>query len=124
MKKICLCLCIVLIVTCFSACGDLIDPTTTKYKNYLYFYEHHKPGMEKQAILEKLGCPKSYVDTQGKRHNISDWRIFEENISSDCSTAWLYTCYKYSDPRDGYLLTITFNAEGKSAKVEFVALAA
>ena len=115
-------LALVLVLSCvmsMAGCADLLY-TTSSYRTYVSFAQWHKAGMEKQRILDKLGCPDAYVDAQGTYHGISygERESFEKNVAQDCSTQWVYDCYKRPDPADPYRLIITFGADGKSQRVE------
>ena len=114
---------IVLIFTAISLWPASIENmlfTTAEFRTYQSYSEKHKAGMEKQKILDKLGCPDGYVDAQGNYHAIArvDQERFEENLAEDNSTAWVYECWKRPDPADPYRLKITFDADGKSKSAE------
>ena len=116
MKKL---IALVLAVVCVTS---LVGCTTTyEYRLYQSFAERHKAGMEKQKVLEKLGCPDRYIDAQGNYQSIkrADRESFKKTLSSDRSTVWFYDCYQFSDPANPCILKITFNDEGKSVRAEF-----
>lgn len=103
----------------FTSYPDLLF-TTSEYRTYQSFANNHRAGMEKQEILDKLGCPDGYVDAQGNYQAIkrADQESFKDNLSADTSTTWVYECWKRPDPADPYRLKITFDADGKSKGVE------
>lgn len=114
---------IALIFTVISLWPASIDNmlfTTAEYRTYQSYADKHKAGMEKQEILDKLGCPDGYVDAQGNYHAIArvDQESFEENLAEDNSAVWVYECWKRPDPADPYRLKITFDADGKSKSAE------
>lgn len=113
---------LLLILACLmglSGCGDLLF-TTSEYRSYQSFVDQHKDGVEKQEILDKLGCPDGYWDALGNYHTIAraDHESFEKNLEEDNSTAWVYECWKRPDPADPYRLKITFNIEGQIESAE------
>lgn len=119
MKRItALCTCLVLLALCFTGCADVLF-TTAEYRSYQSFAKNYKAGMEKQEILDKLGCPDGYVDAQGNYQTIrhADQESFKANLSADTSTTWVYECWKRPDPADPYRLKITFDADGNSISV-------
>ncbi len=110
---------VVIIIALLTGCTDTLF-TTAEYRAYQSFADSHRAGMEKQEVFDKLGCPDGFFDAQGNYHGISrtERESFEENHAEDCSTAWIYECYKQPDPSDPYRLKITFDDEGKSVSVE------
>ena len=116
------CLLVILLAALLlTGCADMLF-TTSEYRSYQSFADKHKAGMEKQEILDKLGCPDGYVDAQGDYHNIpyADCESFEENLTNDNSAMWIYEYWKRPDPADPYRLKITFDADGKSKSVELM----
>ena len=114
------CLLVILLAALLlTGCADMLF-TTSEYRSYQSFADKHKAGMEKQEILDKLGCPDGYVDAQGNYQSIkpADQKSFEENLAEDSSDAWVYECWKRPDPADPYRLKITFDADGKSKSAE------
>ena len=112
---------VVIIIALLTGCTDALF-TTAKYQSYQSFADRHRAGMEKQAVLDKLGCPDGYLDIQGSWHDIpqAEKESFEENHAENGSTAWIYECYKWPDPAGPYRLKITFDDEGKSTSVEMM----
>ena len=102
-----------------SGCADMLF-TTAEYRSYHAFANKHKAGMEKQEILDTLGCPDGYYDMQGNYQSIpyADQESFKEILLTNLSTAWVYECWKRPDPADPYRLKITFDAEGNSERAE------
>ena len=96
--------------------------TTAEYRTYQTFAEKHNAGMEKQTILNELGCPDGYYDMQGTYQSIpyADQESFQEILLTNLSIAWVYECWKRPDPADPYRLKITFDAEGASESAELV----
>lgn len=126
MKKIiALCLCFLLFIFCFSGCAySLSDIPYFRTENvYKRFAENHEVGMTKQEIFDKLGCPVSYVDSQGAHGIDSESREkFETNIFSKDSVTWIYTCDAYPASSGSYKLTINFDTEGKSTYVWIIGI--
>ena len=112
-------LAVLLVTLLLTGCTDALF-TTAEYRTYQAFTENHDAGMEKQAILDKLGCPDGYYDMQGKYQSIpyADQESFQEILLTNLSTAWVYECWKRPDPADPYRLKITFDAEGNSKSAE------
>ena len=112
-------LAVLLVTLLLTGCTDALF-TTAEYRTYQAFTENHDAGMEKQAILDKLGCPDGYYDMQGKYQGIpyADQESFQEILLTNLSTAWVYECWKRPDPADPYRLKITFDAEGNSKSAE------
>ena len=108
-----------LVVLLMTGCIEKLF-TTTEYRTYQFFSENHESGMEKQEILDNLGCPDGYYDAQGNYQSIkpADQDQFADDLSSDLSTAWVYECWKRPDPADPYRLMITLDSEGKSESVQ------
>jgi len=122
MKKVLvMCLTLCLIVPVLTGCIDDLF-TTAEYRNCKYFAQEHEPGMGKQQVLSKLGCPDGYRDAEGNYHRIKDKKSFQESVSTDTSVEWSYEVYELPDPANPYRLRITFDADGKSvtAKMEVV----
>lgn len=118
--KDCKCVFLVLLVALLlTGCTDVLF-TTAEYRAYQTFAEKHHAGMEKQTILDELGCPDGYYNMQGRYQNIpyADQESFQATLLEDNSTAWVYECWKRPDPADPYRLKITFDAEGKSTSAE------
>jgi len=112
----------ILVISCMlslAGCADILFVTKT-YRSYESFSAKHKPGMEKQKVLEQLGCPRGYCDAQNDYHarGNDNWDQFEQDILAADATKWSYECYKYSDPADPYRLHILFDAEGKSVSAQ------
>ena len=123
-RKVILSICIMMSILLFTGCMSTISTlsaTTSKYRTYNTFYKYHKTGMDKEEILDMLGCPVRYEDEQGTWHRITyNHRTdFVENISSDSSMIWQYDCYELKDQTNPYILEITFDSDGKSENVEF-----
>ena len=112
-------LAVLLVALLLTGCTDTLF-TTAEYRTYQAFTENHDAGMEKQAILDKLGCPDGYYDMQGKYQGIpyADQESFQEILLTNLSTTWVYECWKRPDPADPYRLKITFDAEGNSKSAE------
>ncbi len=84
-------LAVLLVALLLTGCTDALF-TTAEYRAYQSFAEKHNAGMEKQEILDQLGCPDGYVDAQGN--------------------------YQSIEPADPYRLKITFDADGNSESAE------
>lgn len=112
-------LALLLVALLLTGCTDALF-TTAEYRTYQAFAEKHDAGMDKQAILDELGCPDGYYDMQGNYQSIpyADQEIFQEILLTTLSTAWIYKCWKRPDPADPYRLKITFDAEGNSERAE------
>ena len=112
-------LAVLLVALLLTGCTDTLF-TTAEYRTYQAFVGKHNAGMEKQAILNELGCPDGYYDMQGNYQSIpyADQESFKEILLKDQSTAWVYECWKRPDPADPYRLKITFDAEGNSERTE------
>ena len=117
MKKIiALCLCLLVVVFCFTSCKYL--GTTEEYELYDRFAQKHNVGMTKQEVFDKLGCPVSYVDNQGSHEiNSESKEKFETNLFSEESVRWIYKCDADPPSSGYYVLTIDFDSEGKSTEV-------
>lgn len=76
--------------------------------------------MEKQEILDTLGCPDGYVDAQGNYQTIphAEQDSFVDLFLTDSVTAWVYECWKRPDPADPYRLKIAFDQDGESTLAE------
>ena len=118
------CIALILVIACMMSLAGcaVFSPVTKTYRSYEAFAAKHKPGMEKQQVLEKLGCPSGYRDAQNDYHarGNDNREQFEQDILAADATTWFYACYKFSDPADPYLLRIVFDAEGKSVSAELV----
>ena len=115
-KHIALALLVALLLT---GCADMLF-TTAEYRSYHSFADRHKSGMEKQEILDKLGCPDGYVDAQGNYQSIpyAEQDNFADLLLTDSVAAWVYECWKRPDPSNPYRLKITFDQYGKSTSAE------
>lgn len=115
-------ICIMMIIMiAFTGCTSIMVGKTKKYRTYKTFYKYHKIGMDKEEVLDTIGCPASYKDEEGTWHSLpyKNREDFVKNISSDSSLVWIYECYEFPDPANPYRLKITFDSEGKSESVEF-----
>ena len=118
--KLCKCIVAILVMALLlSGCTDMLF-TTAEYRSYHAFANKHKAGMEKQEILDKLGCPDGYVDAQGNYQTIphAEQDSFVDLLLTDSVTAWVYECWKRPDPADPYRLNITLDQNGKSTSAE------
>ena len=118
--KLCKCIVAILVMALLlSGCTDMLF-TTAEYRSYHAFANKHKAGMEKQEILDTLGCPDGYVDTQGNYQTIphAEQDSFVDLLLTDSVTAWVYECWKRPDPADPYRLKITLDQNGKSTSAE------
>lgn len=108
-------LAVLLVALLLTGCTDALF-TTAEYRAYQAFAEKYNAGMEKQEILDELGCPDGYVDAHGNYQSIpyADQKSFEDKLLTNFSTVWVYECWKRPDPADPYRLKITFDAEGNS----------
>ena len=115
-KHIALALLVALLLT---GCADMLF-TTAEYRSYQSYANKHKAGMEKQEILDKLGCPDGYVDAQGNYQTIphAEQDSVVDLLLTDSVTAWVYECWKRPDPADPYRLKIAFDQDGKSTLAE------
>ena len=121
MKKYKCMIAMLLVALLLTGCTDALF-TTAEYRCYQSFVDKYNAGIEKQEILDKLGCPDGYVDAQGNNQSIkpADQKSFEENLAEDSSDAWMYECWKFPDPAEPYRLKITFDADGKSESAELM----
>ena len=121
-KVIVLCACLLVAVMCLSGCQGV--GTTSKYRAYSAFAQSHKPGMSKEKVFEKMGCPYSYRDDQGNFMVIDtdDRGDFEDSISAETAAIWYYDCYELPDPANPYRLTVVFDENGKTVSAEMNAV--
>ena len=117
-RTLALFMCLLLFTLCFTGCDFALREETRIYNRYKRFDENHKVGMTKQKVYDKLGCPNSYVDIQGKGHSSSKEspEDFEAGIFSEESVEWIYTVNAVPASSGRYILEITFDSEGKSVK--------
>ncbi len=115
-KHIALALLVALLLT---GCANMLF-TTAEYRSYHAFANKHKAGMEKQEILDTLGCPDGYVDAQGNYQTIphAEQDSFVDLLLTDSVTTWVYEYWKRPDPADPYRLKIAFDQDGKSTLAE------
>ena len=127
MKKIAtLSICLLLCITCFTSCGNLITRIsdhifyTDSYILYRNFYENYTVGTDKLDVLKELGYPEAYYDTDGNRFKY-DYQDKSNNQAAldDNIVRWYYHCYQYKDPAYPYNLGVYFDSDGKCTNVTF-----
>ena len=119
MKRLVSVCAVILVLALLSGCTDMLF-TTASFRKYQSFVQWYKPGMERQAVIDKLGVPDAYRDAAGEYHSVS--RLDTEGVKEDLlkeGMVFVYECYKYRDPADPHRLIIHFDYDGKSAAVEF-----
>lgn len=113
---------LILLVALLAGCTDWVY-TTDEYKTYQTIARLHteSKSIAKQRVLDTLGCPDGYLDSQGTYWSIPirEREQYYPVLLGLESTAWVYECNKRPDPAEPYRLQIFFDAEGNSTAVAF-----
>lgn len=111
------------LVALLTGCTDLFYTTDDykTYKTFATFANRDNATAQKQQVLNSLGCPDGYIDSNGNYQHIpvKEQEEFTQRLLSGESAVWVYECYKRPDPAEPYRLRINFDSEGNSTAASF-----